>query len=127
MAIGHALVFDRKIHVLNEHDKTEESINVLALAGVCSDASRRGEGLGVAVVKAAFNQISEHRPVSLFQTGVPEFYEKLEGRLVGNQFVNLLNTEQPQANPWWDKEVMIVPGHFDWPAQCKIDMNGAGY
>lgn len=126
-AIGHALVFDRAVHVLDANDASVRTINVVALAGVCSDASRRGEGLGLAVVKAAFEQISENRPISLFQTGVPQFYEKLGGRLVSNQFVNLLNTQDPQANPWWDKEVMIVPGQFDWPAENKIDMNGAGY
>lgn len=125
-AIAHALVFERVVHVLDDNDKPIQSINVLALAAVCTDHNHRGAGLGVAVAKAAFGQISDRRPVSLFQTGVPKFYEKLGGRIVSNPFVNLLNEENSQANPWWDVEVMIVPGSFGWP-DGKIDMNGAGY
>lgn len=125
-AIAHALVFDRTVHLLDDHDQPKRSINVLALAAVCTDASRRGEGLGVAVVEASFQQINDQRPVTLFQTGVPKFYEKFGGRIVKNQFVNLLHEDNPEANPWWDVEVMIVPGSFDWPSG-KIDLNGAGY
>jgi len=135
-AIAHSLVFDRQIHLLDNRDQIVQSINVVALAGVCSDASHRGKGLGLAVVKMAFEQINAQRPVSLFQTGVPKFYEKLGGRVVDNQFVNLLDTDDPQANPWWDERAMIVPGKFDWPSDWpnwpnwpneKIDLNGAGY
>lgn len=129
-AIAHTLVFDRQVHLLDEHDAIIQRINVVALAGVCSEASRRGEGLGLAVVKAAFERINAQRPVSLFQTGVPQFYEKLGGRIVDNQFVNLLNEDEPLANPWRDEQAMIVPGicdqQFEWP-NGKIDLNGPGY
>ena len=125
-AIAHALVFDRLVRILDATDKPTSSINVLALAAVCSDAKRRGQGLGLAVVKAAFEQIGDQKPLSLFQTGVPQFYEKLGGRIVNNQFVNLLNDKDQKSNPWWDKEVMIVPGNYEWP-EGRIDLNGAGY
>ena len=124
--IAHAAIFDRLVHVLDVNDQSTRSVRVLALAGVCSDPSRRGQGLGLAVVNAAFEKLSRDRPVSLFQTGVPQFYEKLGGRIVDNRFVNLLDTTEPQANPWWDEHVMIVPGNQAWPTG-KIDLNGAGY
>ena len=126
-AISHALVFDRQIYPLDEAEQRCGQIKVLALAKVCCDASRRGEGLGMAVVEAAFQLIGEQKPLSLFQTGVPRFYEKLGGRIVKNRFVNFLSQDDRQANPWWDDEIMIVPGNASWPEQKTIDLNGPGY
>lgn len=120
MAVAHAQVFDRTIQTVDG-----QSVNILALASVCSDANFRGQGLGAAVVKAAFEQIDQSRPVSLFQTGVPDFYRKFGGRIIDNRFVNRL-AEASDANPWWDKHVMIVPASFAWP-EGTIDLNGSGY
>jgi len=101
-------------------------LEVLALAGVKSHPNRRGEGLGRAVVRAAFARVDDGvLPVSLFQTGVPGFYRKLGCREVHNRFVNSLG-EDPSQSPWWDKAAMIYPSAFDWPAG-EVDTLGAGW
>ena len=64
--------------------------------------------------------------VVLFQTGVPEFYEKLGARCVSNRFVNSTNSAAPEANQWWNEHVMIYPNSFDWP-DGTIDLLGPGY
>ncbi len=119
--IAHARTFVRTIH------GDCRSLNVLALATVCTDPAWRGRGLGAAIVQRAFTQLNPNRlPVSLFQTGVPDFYIKLGGRIVDNRFVNSRDADKGQNNPWWDDQVMIYPAQFDWPAGT-IDLNGPGY
>jgi hypothetical protein len=61
-------------------------------------------------------------PLSLFQTGVPEFYEAMGARLVTNRFVN----GESQENPFWDTCEMIYPATAGWP-DGPIDLNGPGY
>lgn len=121
-AIAHARVFVREIHA------DSGSLPVLALASVCSDPERRGQGLGAAVTRQAFDLVG--RPtwpsVSLFQTPVPEFYARLGCRPVDNRFVNRLNRQDPEARPWRDEYVMIYPGEFAWPGG-PIDLNGPDY
>jgi predicted N-acetyltransferase YhbS len=101
---------------------------IMALASVCSDPKRRGEGLGAMVVRAAFQQVDlGHFPLALFQTTTPvkPFYEKLGARKVTNTFINS-KAEDAGANPWWDPEIMIYPADANWPAGT-IDLKGKGY
>ena len=120
-AVAHALTFEREIFT------TGGSLKQMGLAAVCVAESRRDEGLGAQVMRKAFEQVDNGVwPVSVFQTPVPGFYEKLGGRIVDNEFVNSKNEENPQANPWWVGEVMIYPAEFPWP-EGRIDLNGGGY
>lgn len=120
-AIAHARTFPRKIHTQSG------ALTIMGLAGVCVSPGRRREGLGKSVVMKAFERVDNGAfVVSLFQTGVPDFYRKLGARLVANQFVNRLNSENPNANPWWDPNIMIYPADARWPAGI-IDLNGPAY
>jgi len=107
-------------------DKTR--LQVLALAGVCSHPDFRNLGLGVKVVRAAFER-TQKEPVSccLFQTGVPGFYKKLGAQEVSNNFVNSHDNEYPTQNPWREPHVMIYPQITDWPNQGKVDLQGKAY
>ena len=120
--IAHARTFVRHISI------GDQEVPVLALATVCSDPEMRGQGLGGLVTHRAFEQVGRNGwpEVSLFQTPVPVFYEKLNCRIVTNRFVNLLNADDPQANPWRDDTVMIYPSGFDWP-NGVVNLNGPDY
>jgi predicted N-acetyltransferase YhbS len=53
-------------------------LRLLALASVCTHPDDRGQGLGERVVKAVLRRVDDGEfPVALWQTGVPDFYEKL--------------------------------------------------
>jgi len=115
--LAHALIFRRDVIT------PQGPLGVGALAKVCVHPDHRGRGWGADVVRAAFASLPALGvSVSLFQTGVPPFYEKLGGRLVTNRFVN----GDSQDNPFWDACEMIYPAEFDWPAG-QIDLNGPGY
>ena len=89
-AIAHARTFPRNIYTQSG------AITVMGLAGVCVLPERRGEGLGKAVVLRAFGRVDSGAfAVSLFQTGVPDFYRRLGAGLVANQFVNRLEGVNP--------------------------------
>ncbi len=96
--------------------------DILALAGVCSDPALRGTGLGRTVVAAAFERLGPDLPVSLFQTKVPGFYEKLGSRRVANPIVNSTG----DGTTFWDPIVMIHPAETDWP-EGEIDLLGPGW
>jgi GNAT superfamily N-acetyltransferase len=101
-------------------------MDVMALASVKTHPEYRHRGLGRAVVRAAFAYVDDGTfPLSLFQTGVPEFYRKLNCRVVDNPFVNSLGND-PQISPWWDDEVMIYPAEAVFP-QGEIDLLGPGW
>jgi hypothetical protein len=120
--IAHALVFARTIRTL------EGEMTIAALARVCSDPDRRGEGLGDMVVRAAFAPVDAGDfAFSLFQTShrVRPFYERLGCVLVDNSITNSLG-ETPKANPFWDEVVMRYPADRPWPAGT-IDLRGPGY
>ena len=94
-----------------------------ALASVCVHPAYRGRGWGAEVVRAAFDYLPEmHLDVALFQTGVPQFYEKLGCRMVENRFHNGGDYE----DAFWDEYKMIYPVDFAWP-DGEIDLNGPGY
>lgn len=118
--IAHALTFRRRIF-------TEAGpLEVLALAGVCVEPGRRREGFGEAIVRQALCRLEGgDYSVALFQTGVPEFYQRLGARLVPNRFINR-QAEDAEANPWWEPHVMIYPADATWP-EGVIDLNGGGY
>ncbi|BCM88957.1 hypothetical protein IAD21_00799 [Abditibacteriota bacterium] len=118
--LAHALIFRREILT------TQGSLPIGALATVCVHPDYRGRGWGEAVVRAALGVMPEMAiAVSLFQTGVPQFYEKLGARIVNNRFFNGQNPDD-SSNPFWDLEEMIYPAAFPWP-EGDIDLNGEGY
>jgi predicted N-acetyltransferase YhbS len=120
-AIAQARTFPRVIHTRSL------DLTVMGLAGVCVLPERRGEGLGRDIVKRAFERVDGvDFIVALFQTAVPGFYTKLEARSVTNRFVNSQNSEDPEANPWWDPNIMIYPAGATWP-DGTIDLNGTAY
>jgi predicted N-acetyltransferase YhbS len=120
-AVAHALTFERPVTT----DAGEFS--VMALSGVCVLPSYQGRGLGAGIVRRAFGRIHPGEfAVSLFQTTIPAFYEKLGATLVTNRFVNSRNKNHPDANPWHDDSVMIYPKSYSWPEE-PIDLNGPGY
>lgn len=123
LLVAVARTFEREI----EFVASRERRTVLALAGVCSDPEWRGRGLGATVVKDALSRVDEGEyPLSLYQTGVPEFYEKLGAGIVENRFINSLNETDPEANPWWDDYLMIYPASSAWD-DGLVDLLGPGY
>jgi len=121
MVTAHARTFSRRIFV------DDEPRDVLALASVCTAENARGRGLGKLVVTAAFSQVDQGLfECSLFQTGVPEFYERLNCRIIENKIVDRTNVNAPQAYPFRDEFAMVYPATIDWP-QGTIDLNGKGY
>jgi predicted GNAT family N-acyltransferase len=118
---AHARIFPRKIF------SSVEELMVLGLADVCVSHSRRGEGLGRAVVEKAFEEVNKnHGCVSLFQTEVPKFYERHNCKIIKNNFFNSTDANDPNANPWWNEYVMIFPSNANFPLG-DIDLNGNGY
>lgn len=101
---------------------------IMGLAGVCVAAERRGEGLGKAVARAAFDRVDRGDfPWCLFQTShaVQEFYARLGAVIAANRFVSSLGPD-PDACPFWDEVVMRYPGRDGWPAD-RIDLLGPAY
>lgn len=121
--IAHAMVFERVIHL------GDEPRSVMALAAVCSNPDRRGEGLGDAVVRAAFDLVDDGTfPMSLFQTSFPveAFYNRFGACRVQNRIVNTLAADDPTANPFWDDIVMRYPASGHW-SDADVDLRGPGY
>jgi predicted N-acetyltransferase YhbS len=110
-----AITFPRVIAVAGHR------LTVMALAGVCSDPAHRGNGLGKAVVLAAFARLGAELPVAFFQTGVPEFYSRLGSRAVANRVVTSVGTRA-----FWEPHAMIHPATAAWP-DGEIDLLGEGW
>lgn len=125
-AIANASFFTREILT------TSGLLPVMALAAVCSAPDRRGEGWGRRVVAAAFAEVDAGKvSVSLFQTGVPDFYRKLGARTVENLFLNTGELDPrpdhgTREQPWWSPHVMIYPAAYPWP-EGPVDLRGPGY
>jgi GNAT superfamily N-acetyltransferase len=99
----------------------------MALSGVCVWPSYQGRGLGAEIVRRAFGRIDAGEfAVSLFQTTIPAFYEKLGATSVTNSFANSRHKEHGSTNPWRYDSVMIYPKSYPWP-EGPIDLNGPGY
>lgn len=119
-ALAAALIFPRTIA------SQMGELEVMALAGVCTHPNHRGRGLGAQLIDAAFREVDDgHYRVSLFQTGVPDFYRRWGAATVTNEFWDSTRAD-PNENPWWDEHIMIYPGDFPWP-EGKIDLRGGGY
>lgn len=118
--VAHAETFSRQIIA-------EQRLHwVGCLSGVCVLPSQRGEGLGRAVVEAAFAGVDADKfPLLLFQTEVADFYRNLGARVVDNRFINSRG-DDPQANPWQGDAVMIYPGDGTW-YNGVIDLNGGAF
>ena len=99
-----------------------------AVAGVCTEPSFRGQGLGTRLVRAAFQLIDDSTfPFALFEnyTDKRVFYERAGARTIDNRFVNSLAAE-PDKNPFWADVAMIYPSTKPWPTG-DIDLRGPGY
>ncbi|MFT7054525.1 MAG: putative N-acetyltransferase YhbS [Roseivirga sp.] len=119
--VAYAEVFPRAITI----DGAAQLI--MGLAAVCVDQSLRGQGYGKDMTLAAFEFVNRREyEVSLFQTGVPEFYNKLTCKEIKNQVVNSHNKAAPTKNPFWDNHIMIYPKDFQIN-KGPIDLLGCGY
>lgn len=102
---------------------------VLALAYVATDPSLRRRGLARTVVTEALSRVvGGDFEAALFQTTVPEFYQKLGASEVPNQILNSTQRgrDAKRQGGFWDDYVMTYPSDFQWPAG-DIDLNGPGY
>eukprot|EP01047_Picozoa_sp_COSAG01_P082042 COSAG01_NODE_16602_length_1222_cov_1.480855_1_plen_234_part_00 len=98
---------------------------VLALGNVACSTTHRGQGLGKAVVQAAFARLAGDAELShcLFETAVPSFYEKLGARLIEKTLV--INSTGDKI-AFEDEYVMVYPADRAWP-HGTIDLLGPGY
>lgn len=102
----------------------EKQIRNMALACVCVKKDLRKGGIGKTIVKKAFESVDNNEfDCSLFQTAVPEFYEKIGARKIMNRCINSYKNNE---NPWWDPNVIIYPGNFKI-GEAVIDLMGNGY
>jgi N-acetylglutamate synthase-like GNAT family acetyltransferase len=119
--IGHTEIFSREIIV------ESKKIKNMALAGVCINHEYRGKNIGLKIVNRAFEYIENHQfECSVFQTQVPEFYKKLNCKIIDNTFINTKSKGNINKNPWWDPYIMVYPYEFDL-GELIIDLNGNGY
>jgi len=100
-------------------------VGVMKLGGVAVESVQRGGGIGRALVQAAFGRVDKGEfQLSLFQTGVPGFYEKLGCGRVENPVINSFN---PGVPPFWDRYVMAYPASRLPEKRQVIDLLGPGY
>lgn len=102
---------------LGGHDRP-----ILALAGVCTHPTVRGQGLGVAVVRAAFDRVGPDAQLSLFQSDVPTFYERLGARCI----FNALFDSSGAAGRFWSLHALIYPATAPW-SDAPLDLRGPGW
>jgi predicted N-acetyltransferase YhbS len=95
---------------------------VLALAGVCTDPEHRRQGLGRAIVRAAWARVDAEIPVCFFQTSLPAFYERMGARVFHNRIYD--GTGARRA--FWEPHAMIYPADAPWTAEA-IDLQGGGW
>lgn len=120
--VAHASMQPREI------ETSRGKLWVLGLAGVCTDPTVRGHGLGKRIARAALGMIDDGLvEFSLFQTSheVRPFYERLGCCLVENPITDS-TAQDPSACPFWDDVVMRYPAAGDWP-EGEIDLLGKGY
>jgi len=119
--VGHAFTFERPVILGNSE------ISVMALSGVCVSPSYRRNGIGIALARDALRRVDDGEfPASVFQTTIPDFYERLSAAVVGNRFFDSTNEDDPNASPWTDGCIMSYPSAYLWPTG-PIDLNGPGY
>jgi predicted N-acetyltransferase YhbS len=121
--IAHAAIEPRTI------ETSAGLMTILALSRVCTDPAVRGQKLGQAVVRAAFELVDNGTfEFALFQTRdtVSPFYERLGSAAVDNRFINS-RADDPTAKPFWDPVIMRYPGaKSGWPSG-QIDLHGPGW
>ncbi len=100
---------------------------IMGLSSVAAHPDYRGNGLGHAIVRAAFERVDDGEfTTGLFQTGrARSFYERLGCRVITNKFINSFD-DNPNKNPWTDEVAMIYPGDSAWPSGT-IDLLGPAY
>ena len=119
--LAHALMFPREMFTQSG------PLQIGALGGVCVHPDHRGRGWGAAVARAALDYLPQmNAAVSLFQTPVPQFYQKLGCREISNFIFDGTRADGSKINPFSDKWQMIYPASFDWP-DGEIDLNGPEY
>ncbi len=119
--VGHTEIFHREI-IINSR-----VIPILALAGVCVSPVLRGKNIGFEMVRKAFEYVDNGTyNLSIFQTNVPEFYLKLNCKLINNRFINSKSETNVNFNPWRDPNVMIYPNSYEIGKNI-IDLNGECY
>lgn len=105
----------------------EQDLDVLALEGVVCQPDYRGQGLGAAVVRSAFQRVDRGAfRLSLFQTAVPGFYQKLGCSTVEVPLVNSHSTVDRSQCPFWEPWLMVYPTGFAFPGGA-IDTLGPGW
>lgn len=118
---AHARIFPRTIIT------ARGPLLIGALAGVCVHPDFRGRGWGADVARAALGCMAEFgAEIALFQTDVPQFYEKLGARRINNFLFDGTRQDGVRENPFWAAHAMIHPATCDWPAG-DIDLGGAGF
>ena len=119
------LAFDRHDQLVGIARTFEHTIGygdaeraIIALASVCSHPDRRGDGFGDAVVRAAFERVDNAGVPALFQTPVPEYYERFGCQLIDNR----ITTSKPGAKSFQDPWAMIYPASPGWNNAALIDL-----
>ncbi len=100
-----------------------EPLDIVALASVCSHPAHRGKGWGDAVVHAAFERAAATDRPALFQSPVPEYYERFGSRAISNE----ITTSVVGAKPFTDPFAMIHPGDTPWNNVPMIDLKAPGW
>ncbi|MGD0339477.1 MAG: GNAT family N-acetyltransferase [Bacteroidota bacterium] len=118
---GHAEIFDREIFSNNR------KIRNMALGGVCVRPSYRGKDFGKIVVQKVFHYIDIGQfECSVFQTNIPQFYDKLGAKIIYNKFFNSQNKGNDITIPDWGPYIMVYPKEYAFD-NFDIDLNGNGY
>ena len=106
---------------------------VLGLAHVACHPDVRKQGLGKMVFEAAMRRVHDCDEVdaALFQTAVPEFYNKLGAAVLTDRAVvnsTGLGSDAKRKKGFWDPSVCLYPREAAsaWPAG-DIDLLGPGY
>ncbi len=116
--VGYAKTFTRDIQI------GDKNIHNCALACVCVHEKFRKNGYGKLIVKKALSPVDGNQyECSLFQTAVPEFYEKIGAKRIFNKCVI---SKDNSENPWWDPYLIIYPKKFLLEEDVIVLM-GRGY
>lgn len=123
--LAHAYSFARVVTCL----ANSQSYRLLALASVCVSPEARGRGLGRDAVQEVFKRVStEDFHGSLFQTGIPAFYEKLGAKQVRHEWINTVPVASERYAKWWEPAIMIWPATAAWPHDgTTLDLNGPAF
>ena len=105
--VAHTNIFSRPMLL------GQKKVVVMALSGVCVHPNFRGRSYGKALVEKAFKYVDNRRfQCSLYQTEVPEFYDKLGARTLDNKVINSLDPKFADSSPFEDAFVMVYPKSY---------------